>query len=99
MSALDIGTVTADDFSPRLNDDFHLHAADAELTLKLAEIRRLGAAIRPKGAFSLVFVAGGGPPLRQAIYPLSHPVLGRLDVFLVPIGPVAGGAGYEAVFT
>jgi hypothetical protein len=99
MPALDIGAITADDFSRHLNDDFRLRAADAELTLRLAEVRRLGAAVRAGGAFSLVFVVGGGPQLRQAIYPLSHPELGRLDVFLVPIGPVAGGAGYEAVFT
>jgi hypothetical protein len=99
MSDLDIGTVTAEDFSPRLSDDFRLRAADAELTLKLAEVKRLGAAMRAGGAFSLLFVAAAGPQLVQAIYPLTHPVLGRLDIFLVPIGPVPGGAGYEAVFT
>jgi hypothetical protein len=99
MPAFDIGTVTADDFAPRLNDDFRLRAGEAEVGLTLAEVRRLGTAVRPGGAFSLLFVAKNGPPLRQAIHALSHPVLGRLDIFLVPIGPVAGGVGYEAVFT
>jgi hypothetical protein len=99
MSAFDIGTVTADDISPHLDSDFRLRAADAEIVGKLAEVRRLGAAKRAGGAFSLLFVAGGGPQLHQATYPLSHPVLGRLDIFLVPIGPVKGGTGYEAVFT
>jgi hypothetical protein len=99
MSDLDIGAVTADDFSQRVNDEFRLRADDVELTLKLAEVRRLGTAKRGGGAFSLLFVASGGPRLCQAIYPLTHPVLGRLDIFLVPTGPVEGGAGYEAVFT
>ena len=75
----------------------------------LAEIRRLGAALRDGGAFALVFVAKNDrhennphqkkPHWPQGIYPVSHPSLGTLDMFLVPIGPVADGLGYEAVFT
>jgi hypothetical protein len=104
MSAGDTGTVTiatatADDFSLCLNDTFRLQAGDGELTLTLVEVRPLGTALRPGGAFALLFVAAEGPSLRQAVYALKHASLGRLDIFLVPIGPVAGGAGYEAVFT
>jgi hypothetical protein len=62
-------------------------------------VRRLGQALRDGGAFSLVFAAKSGAVLPQAVYPLAHPALGTLEIFLVPIGPVPGGMGYEAVFT
>ena len=100
MSAVDIATATADDFEPRLNDRFDLRTAGGEVVLTLAQVRRLGHARRPGGAFSLLFMTGGGPDFPQATYALSHPALGAIALFLVPIGPVAGGGrGYEAVFT
>ena len=45
------------------------------------------------------FVAPAGPFLPQAIYPVMHPALGTMEIFLVPVGPLAGGNGYHAVFT
>ena len=36
--------------------------------------------------------------LPQAIYRLEHAALGAMDVFLVPIGRVADGIRYEAIF-
>lgn len=35
----------------------------------------------------------------QAIYTLVHPVLGAMDLFLVPLGMKDGGMQYEAVFS
>jgi hypothetical protein len=99
MSAVDLATLNADTFEPRRQDGFCVGLRDGELELTLAEVKRLGTALREGGAFSLLFVAKTGPALPQAIYRLTHPALGALDIFLVPIGPVAGGAGYEAVFT
>jgi hypothetical protein len=98
--SMDLATITADHFEPRLNDTFTLRVDGGEPALTLAEVRRLGQALRPGGAFALTFVApSGASVLPQAIYALSHPVLGALEIFLVPIGPVPGGMGYEAVFT
>jgi hypothetical protein len=94
----DIRNLTAADFEARLREGFHLQAPDRALTLELAEVRRLGQAVRDGGAFSLQFVSAPGPFLPQAIYPLTHPVLGTFDLFIVPIGPANGGNGYEAVF-
>jgi hypothetical protein len=99
-AARDLGHLTAADFEPHLDTPFRLRTSsgdDAEL--KLAEVRRLGAALREGGAFALVFVATVNPRWSQGIYRLSHPDLGTLEMFLVPIGPFAGGFGYEAVFT
>lgn len=99
MSALDLATVTADTFDRHLQNAFRARLPSGELELTLAEVRRAGQALRAGGAFALLFVAGPGPALPQAIYPVAHPDLGTLDIFLVPIGPVPGGMGYEAVFT
>jgi hypothetical protein len=99
MPAHDIGTVTAGNFEPRLGEPFRLQAPTGETLMTLAEVRRLGSALRQGGAFALVFVAQGMPRRPQAIYSVSHPELGTLEMFLVPIGPFAGGDGYEAVFT
>jgi hypothetical protein len=99
MPDLDIGAATADDFAPRRNEEFRLSAPAGQVILTLTEVRRLGEAQRPGGAFSLLFVVQGGSALPQATYQIDHPALGSMDMFIVPIGPMPGGAGYEAVFT
>jgi hypothetical protein len=96
---IDIATLTSDDFKSRLQDDFRLAAPAGEIVLRLVEIRRLGHALRKGGAFALMFLSPTGPFLPQAIYPLAHPALGTLELFLVPLGPTPDGNAYEAVFT
>ena len=91
--------MTVADFEPRLRDEFKLLTSNGELPLQLAEVRRLGTALRAGGAFSLLFVSPPGPFLPQGIYPLAHPVMGTIELFIVPIGPAHGANGYEAVFT
>jgi hypothetical protein len=93
-----LSALTADDFEPHQGERFALNVADHEIELKLIKVTRLGAAMREGGAFSLVFLSEPGPFLPQAIYPLTHPALGRRGLFLVPIGPQQGGNAYEAIF-
>lgn len=97
-STADIGKLKLEDFSPHLEAVFELHSADGVVPLKLAKIGSYGQATREGGAFSLLFVAPAGPWLPQAIYPIQHPDLGTMEIFLVPIGPMSSGNGYEAVF-
>jgi hypothetical protein len=99
MAAARLGELTPGDFEPHSGQGFQLAAASGGLELTLVEVKRLGTALRPGGAFSLLFVAPAGPFLPQDTYRLTHPKLGTLDVFLVPIGPTQGGNGYQAVFT
>ena len=40
-----------------------------------------------------------GTALPQSIYPVTHPALGLMEIFLVPVGPLSGGVGYQAIFT
>ena len=81
------------DFEPQIGTPFAL--GDGHLTL--AEVTKHGGAgggPRPE-PFSLVFEAAeGSVGLEQRIHALRHPVLGELELFLVPIGP----GRYEAVF-
>ena len=48
--------------------------------------------------FSLVFKAPIDAPQVQALYRLSHPVIGTADIFLVPFKKTDEGLFYEAVF-
>jgi hypothetical protein len=48
--------------------------------------------------FALVFRGPREPVLTQATYAVEHDELGRLEIFLVPIGPDGSGMRYEAVF-
>lgn len=90
---------TPADFEPHQGETFALQAAGNELTMRLIEVQRLGTAVREGGAFSLLFTAPPGPFLPQAIYPVAHPALGTLELFVVPLGPKDGGNQYEVVFT
>ncbi len=94
-----LAALTIDDFAPWRGQTFRVLAPGRELDMELAEIRPLGRAVRDGGAFSLLFLAEQGPVLPQSIYPTVHPTLGRLEIFIVPLGPQNGRNAYEAVFT
>jgi hypothetical protein len=49
--------------------------------------------------FSLVFRGPAEVPLPQGTYTVTHAELGRLELFLVPIGADADGLRYEAAFS
>ena len=52
-------------------------------------------------SFALTFRGPGEWPLRQRAYMLSHPKLGKLELFLVPVGKVEKDPAwrdYVAVF-
>ena len=94
-----LAALTVTDFERHAGESFRLLGPGQELELKLVEVRRLGLAVREGGAFSLLFLSPPGPFLPQAIYPLAHPALGTLSLFIVPLGPKGGSNSYEAVFT
>jgi hypothetical protein len=90
--------LTAADFEPHIDTDFNVAETSAPLALQLLEVRALGTALRSGGAFALTFRGPLAEPLPQAIYPLAHPRLGRLDIFIVPIARHNDGMRYEAIF-
>ena len=93
--------LTLGDFSGRIGDAFRVELPAGSIDLALAEVtdlaRRDHAGPR-RAPFSLVFRGPNWPLLSQRIWAVEHEVLGRLEIFLVPIGPDALGMRYEAVF-
>lgn len=95
----DLATLEIGDFAPHCDTVFDMQVPTGVVPLKLLKIDQTGDSGRPGGAFSLLFVAPKGPWLPQATYPLTHPAMGAMEIFLVPIGPASGGNGYYATFT
>jgi hypothetical protein len=94
---LDLRLATAKTFEPYLGTEFV--SDDPPARFLLTDVTSLGVdrnAPRQQ-PFTLTFV--GDAALAQQTYELEHRSLGRLDVFLVPIGPAPEGRVlYEAVF-
>src|SRR6186713_1928366 len=97
--AKELAALTADDFEPCKGENFQVTSARGVLALELVDVRRLGPALRDGGAFSLTFQSAPGPFVPQATYPIAHPKLGTLEMFIVPLGPKNGGNQYEVIFT
>ncbi len=95
----DLATLTIDQFLPLRDATFELQGASGPLPLKLVKIDNVGNSGRTGGAFSLMFAAAKGSTFPQGIYRVAHPSLGAMEIFLVPVGPSGGGAGYQAIFT
>ncbi|MGF6310576.1 hypothetical protein ABIB82_004671 [Bradyrhizobium sp. i1.8.4] len=98
-STVDLAKLHIDDFRSHQDAEFEMQTADHVVALKLAKVEPAGNSGRPGGAFSLLFAGPKGAWLSQAIYPVRHPALGVMEIFLVPIGPLGDGNGYQAIFT
>jgi hypothetical protein len=97
-----IQDLTLEMFAALIGERFRVHMTEqGTIDVELIEASPLGAKVTaPRGqAFSLVFRAAGGELVPQRIYRVEHERLGAHDIFLVPIGPDAGGMRYEAIFT
>jgi hypothetical protein len=113
-SPADLGKLTLDDFKPHLNAVFEMDSLQgSKVLLTLAEATAYNNPlpksvktdegkehkVRDGGGFSLQFVAPESSRLKQGIYPIKHPKLGTIEVFLVPTGPARDGLhGFHAVF-
>ena len=101
-----LNELTAEDFHAVQGELFRLAVAQVnpqlnlELDLELIEVTRLGGGLPGAGRapFSVLFHGPLEPVLPQAIYGLENERLGPLELFIVPIGPMAGAMRYEAVF-
>lgn len=97
---MDLADLDHETFERHAGERFTLRAGDGALELTLSSVTAGVAPADPQARtpFSLVFEGPAEPVAGQATYRLEHPELGALDVFVVPIGADADGAGYEAVF-
>ena len=98
----DMEHYTLDRFQPLLGESFEISGGGSTVQATLVEVADLreaqGAGLRSR-QFSLVWRGPCEPVLPQQIHRVTHAAIGSLDLFLVPIGPDAGGMRYEAVFT
>ena len=92
-------------FASQLNTAFSLPAAPRAARLLLVEANRLPpAAANSEDArnerFRLLFRGAAQQPLGQDTYAFEHSRLGRLTMFIVPVGSAVGAPHcyYEAVF-
>jgi hypothetical protein len=90
-------------FAPAVGEAFtvEVEAGGPELELRLDRLVEVPASpgAPRQEPFTLTFLGPAGQHLPQRTYRLRHDSLGELDVFLVPVGPLADGRHqYEAVF-
>jgi hypothetical protein len=96
-------TLKRKDFAKYLNQSFYIQTGLPEpVALDLIEANKLGSK-KKKGEkgrrpFSVIFRGPSEPILPQSIYQITHEKLGKLDLFLVPVGQDKQGMQYEALF-
>lgn len=84
------------DFIPHLRTHFEV-TGDAPVALELTSATDLSNARLEQ--FSLIFSGSASPYLMQGLYELTHPRMGKIELFLVPLGQDEVGMRYEAVFS
>ena len=93
--------LTRESFAEHVGTIFRAQAPNRVLEFKLVEVKALVTAAgeaRRRQPFSLCFLGPGDVLVPQQTIPLEHAALGRLGIFLVPIGRDPEGYKYEAVF-
>lgn len=92
--------LTLEHFAGCLNQTFSAHISDMSVPFVLVDARpmptRQTNAFR--APFSLLFRNSASVLFPQQIYPMRHPQLGEIGIFMVPIAHDREGFLYEAVF-
>jgi hypothetical protein len=102
METYDLSKLTAADFNAYLDHTMDVHFSPTAIaTSKVVKVTELdNYSPLERGAFSIVLETVDDKNYRpQGIYTVDHPVVKKLELFLVPIGPSQNGMRYEAVFS
>jgi hypothetical protein len=96
-----VSLLTYESFGPHVNSTFTLGLGETTVELTLTEATRQ--VVRPfpgmmREPFSLIFRSSSPVVLPQRSYPITHQSMGKLDIFIVPIGRDVRGVVYQAVF-
>ena len=90
--------LTHSQFAEHLQETFEASSPE-KCALKLTEVKVLGEAVGSRRVpFSLLFYGPRDYFLSQGTYSVSHPELGAMDLFLVPVGEDERGFIYECIF-
>ncbi|MEM7427440.1 MAG: hypothetical protein AAF441_15200 [Pseudomonadota bacterium] len=91
--------ITCAEFEKHLNQEFKVDSDEVDMSLKLVEAKAMAHGKREGGAFTLLFSGPEDPQLQQGMIPLEHPEMGKIELFMVCVGPGQGELDYEVIFT
>lgn len=89
-------------FASCVGSGFEIELGASAMTLTLSEARPLPERNQPglrRQPFSLMFRSTSQVLLPQKLYSLRNATLGRLEIFLVPVGRDRQGILYQAIFS
>ncbi len=92
---MEIDRLSSKIFSECLHTTFQI--ADSSAKIELVAVNE-GVSSARQESFSLLFHGPASPFLTQRTYAMEHERLGKIELFLVPVGQNAKGYEYEAVF-
>ncbi len=94
-----LDTLTHESFAPHVGSPFEVRLPERTIRFELLEVLP-GKDEAPgrRRPFSLFFRGPREVYVPQQIVPLEHAALGKLEIFLVPVGLDPEGYRYEAVF-
>jgi len=96
---LQLDQLQPEDFEPLLGHSLPVEIPGGTLACELTQVRRLPPhSVRANPPFALILRGPRSHALAQGMYALEHPQHGRLEVFVVPIGPDSEGLCYEITF-
>lgn len=101
---MNLSELRLETFEPLVGQQFTATMPDGkQFVVKLASVGKLMERIRStrlkRQPFSLYFEGTPEFFLTQHIYKFTHPEVGDMDIFIVPIAREDGTYWYEAVFT
>jgi hypothetical protein len=97
-TTMDLGTATTEQFEPLKGETFSVDEQDYTLQLVAVTALVTSQTHLERGPFSLTFKGRCPGMPSQALYRLSHPTAGELEIFLVPVGMEEEDYLFEAVF-
>ena len=95
-----LARLKSSDFIPYFNGKFHLFLNEVDfIEVELIEISNYPNQNPETGRpFNLIFRLPKGLFIPQETYTFKHSQIGKLDLFIVPIGPDEKGQLYQVVF-
>ncbi len=97
---MELHELTAMDFRRHVGDEFRIqYGGEQPLPIRLSAVAESPhRAANLREPFSLLFHGPKDGWLRQGMYTFEHDAMGRMDIFLVPLGADAEGMRYEVIF-
>jgi hypothetical protein len=88
-------------FEGALGTVFEIHPCEDKAEPFSARLAEVKAGSAPPGyeQFSVLFVGPAAPIWPQGTYRFTHPALGEVDLFMVPVGRGSQGIEYEVCFS